>query len=157
MMSGERRLVYTAQSKQHFYCRDAVCEFVFRQGAIPLNPFRTFDYFLGDRVDRDVIRAANYAVLRRCDELWVFGEVLADGVLIEIAQAMRHRIPIRYFTISADVRAIKESPQTTLDFEIEVYERTRLRRSDLIERLSEGDAHNLATALGREYEISGVA
>ena len=47
-------VVYTAQSKQFFYCRDAVCQFVFENNAIPLNPFRVFDYFLNDRVDRDL-------------------------------------------------------------------------------------------------------
>ena len=61
---GHKLVIYTAQSKQHFYCRDAVCEFVFRQDSIPINPFRLFDYFLSDRVERDKIRAANAEI---CD------------------------------------------------------------------------------------------
>ena len=90
-------VIYTAQSKQYFYCRDAVCEFV-RQDSIPINPFRLFDYFLGDRVERDKIRAANAEMLSRCDEVWVFGGNVMDGVLMEIAQAVSESKPIRYFT-----------------------------------------------------------
>lgn len=66
-------VIYTAQSKQFFYCGDAVCQFVFERGRIPVNPFRAFDYFLGDRVNRDLVRRGNYAMLQRSDELWVFG------------------------------------------------------------------------------------
>src|SRR5580704_15510026 len=75
--TGHRSVVFTAQSKREFYCRDAVCEYVFRQGRIPLNPFRVFGYFLGDRVDRDVVRAGNNNLIRISDELWVFGELIA--------------------------------------------------------------------------------
>ena len=65
-------VVFTAQSKLYFYCRDAICEFVFNQGAVPVNPFRLYEYFLGDRVDRDLIRQANNNLIRKCDELWIF-------------------------------------------------------------------------------------
>ena len=58
-------VVFTAQSKLYFYCRDAVCEYVFRHGAIPINPFRAFGYFLDDRVERDLVRQANNNLLRR--------------------------------------------------------------------------------------------
>ena len=52
-------IVFTAQSKAFFYCRDAVCEFVFNRHCVPLNPFRVFEYFLGDRVDRDAVGQAD--------------------------------------------------------------------------------------------------
>ena len=46
-------LVFTAQSKKRYYCRDAVCEFVLNPGDISVNPFRLYGYFLADRADRD--------------------------------------------------------------------------------------------------------
>jgi hypothetical protein len=148
-------LVYTAQSKQHFYCRDAVCEFVFQQGAVPLNPFRAFDYFLGDRVDRDAVRRGNMRILEACDEVWVFGDTLADGVVIEIAQAARSGKPIRYFTI--DNRAIKiaETKLTELDVEGEVIDKTGLDRSELLRYLVDGGAEVIVSAMGRARELSG--
>jgi hypothetical protein len=101
-------LVYTAQSKQFYYCRDSVCEFVLRRGAVPLHPFRAFGYFLDDRVDRDVVRTANDVVVRRVDEIWVFGEALADGVLHEIELARSLGKPVRFFSIATRASDIVE-------------------------------------------------
>ena len=81
-------VVFTAQSKQHFYCRDAICAYALREGYVPLNPFRLFDYFLNDRVDRNLIRRANFNLVRASDELWVFGDTIANGVLEEIKYAI---------------------------------------------------------------------
>ncbi len=100
-------VVFTAQSKQYFYCRDAICVFVLNQGRVPLNPFRVFDYFLGERVERNLVRQANFNLVRIADELWVFGDTIANGVLAEIKYAIQQRKPIRFFTISADPDEIR--------------------------------------------------
>jgi hypothetical protein len=97
---------YTAQSKRYFYCRDVVCEFAFRQGYVPLNPFRAFDYFLGERVERDLIRRANFNLIRISDELWVFGHIIADGVLAEIQYAKALQKPCKFFSVGTRVRDI---------------------------------------------------
>lgn len=147
-------VIYTAQSKQYFYCRDAVCEFVFRRDSIPINPFRLFDYFLSDRVERDKIRAANSEMLSRCDEVWVFGEVLADGVLMEIAQASSENKPVRYFSIHNNANCIHELTPERLDFEREVEVGTGLDKSQLLDRVLHGRASDLASALGRPIRVT---
>jgi hypothetical protein len=147
-------VVYTAQSKQFFYCRDAVCEFVFREDAIPLNPFRMFDYFLGDRVDRDAIRAANAEMISRSDEVWVFGETLADGVLLEIAQATSENKPIRYFTIDNSAERIHELAPECLSFEREVHADTGMNKRQLLEVVVNGQVADLASALGRPVRVT---
>ncbi|KJU87780.1 hypothetical protein MBAV_000026, partial [Candidatus Magnetobacterium bavaricum] len=91
-------LVFTAQSKKFFYCRDAICEFVLKQKKLPLNPFRIFDYFLNDRVDRNIIRQGNNYLIRTCDEFWVFGPV-ADGVLFELTYAAKIQKKVKFFTV----------------------------------------------------------
>jgi len=113
------RTVFTAQSKAYFYCRDAVCEFVFGRGILPVNPFKAFDYFLGDRVDRDLIRRANNQLISMCDELWVFGDI-ANGVMFEIMLAKRLGKPVRYFTIAARSCKIVEVTLSDLTFESEM-------------------------------------
>ncbi|MDQ2589151.1 hypothetical protein CKY47_35510 [Saccharothrix yanglingensis] len=147
-------MVYTAQSKQFFYCRDAVCEFVFQNGAVPLNPFRAFDYFLGDRVNRDSVRRGNMRLLEAADEVWVFGDTLADGVVIEIAQAARSSKPLRYFTIDNRASNIKETSLVNLDVEVEVLVRTGLDRAVLLRHLTNGGADIIVHALGRARELS---
>lgn len=119
--TGPRLTVFTAQSKRHYYCRDAICEFVFLRGAVPLNPFRAFGYFLGDRVDRQLVREANNNLIRLADELWVFGATIANGVLFEVAYAHELAKPVRFFTVSALPAEIRAVPIEALRFESELY------------------------------------
>ena len=130
-------VVFTAQSKLYFYCRDAICEFVFNQGAVPVNPFRLYEYFLSDRVDRDLIRQANNNLIQKCDALWVFGETIADGVLFEILYAKKLKTPVRYYTVDSRAELIKEVSVNELRFEEEVYLSTGLKHKELIAQLSD--------------------
>lgn len=128
-------IVFTAQSKRHFYCREAVCEFVFARSAIPVNPFMAFGYFLADRSDRNAIRAANDALVLRSDALWVFGRDLSDGVLKEIYLAAEHKKPIRFFSIDDRPERIEELHLEALRFEDEVRNKSGEGRSRLLEDL----------------------
>ena len=134
--TAELPIVFTAQSKLHFYCRDAICEFVFNQGAVPVNPFRLYEYFLGDRVDRDLIRQANNNLIRKCNALWVFGETIADGVLFEILYAKNLKMPVKYYTVDSCADLIKDVSVNELQFEEEVYTSTGLEHKELIEQIS---------------------
>lgn len=118
--SASMDMVFTAQSQNYFYCRNIICEYVLKQGKLPVNPFRVFDYFLGDRVERDLIRRGNNQLLKTCKELWVF-EPIADGVLFEIAQAIRQKKQIRYFKLGTRVEEIGEIED--ISFEPEVHAR----------------------------------
>lgn len=121
-----RSVVFTAQSKQFFYCRDVVCEYALNSGVIPLNPFRVFEYFLGDRVNRDLVRLGNNNLIRICDELWVFGPV-ADGVYFEILYAKSMNKPIRFFTIATKREEISEITPSDVQFEPRVHAPGRTR------------------------------
>jgi hypothetical protein len=97
-LSGEKPVVFTAMSKHAFYFRAYIVKYAFEQGVVPVNPFMSFDYFLLDSVDRDLVRSGNNTLLGRCDELWVFGPV-SDGVLAEIQMARSLEMPVKYFEI----------------------------------------------------------
>ena len=129
-----RKVVFAAQSKQSFYCRNAVCEYIFNHDCIPVNPFRIFGYFLDERVDRRLVRNGNNEMISRCDELWVFGQI-SDGVLFEIALCRRLGKPVRYFTISAIAKEIKELKPEDLVFEPEVHKH-QVKREDLLKLVS---------------------
>ena len=111
--------VFTAQSKVYYYCKNAVCEFVFNQNKLPINPFKVFDYFLNDRVDRDLIRRANNQLINICDELWVFGDI-ANCVMFEILTAKNFNKPIKYFTIATRSAGITEVNINEMIFESEM-------------------------------------
>ena len=127
-------VVFTAQSKLNFFCRDVVCEYALKQGCLPLNPFRVFDYFLNDRVDRDVIRQGNNQLIRISEELWVFGAI-SDGVLFEIAFARKLGLPVRFFSIGTRVSDIRPVPFSELVFEPEVHAR-QVKKDDLLAFIS---------------------
>ena len=125
----DRKVIFTAQSKQWFFCRDAVCEFVFNNDCIPINPFRTFGYFLNDRVDRGLVRNGNNEMISRCDELWVFGPI-SDGVLFEIFSCIRQGKPVRFFNIATYASEIKEISVEDTVFEPEVHA-YQIKKGDL--------------------------
>lgn len=79
-----------------------------------------FDYFLGDRVARDLIRRANNSVVARADEIWIFGEEIADGVLVEISHAHENGRPVRFFSIATRASEITELDVSQLVFEQEL-------------------------------------
>ena len=129
-------MIFTAQSKNYFYCRDVICQYVLSQKKLPINPFRVFDYFLGDRVDRDLIRQGNNQLIVSCKELWVFGPI-ADGVLFEIALAKIKNKPIRFFTIGSTLNEIHEIRDwAELTFEPEVHSK-QIKKEELIAFVSD--------------------
>lgn len=77
------------------------CRFAVSQGVAPVAPHTIFTRFLDDRnpVERRIGMKMGFALLERCDELWVFGENITGGMRSEITIAAKHGIPVRYFTI----------------------------------------------------------
>jgi hypothetical protein len=97
-LTEQKPLIYTAFSKHFFYYRMFISKFVLESHKVPLNPFMIFDYFLLDTVDRDLVRSANNSLVRKADELWVFGPI-SNGVLAEIHLAKDLSKPTHYFKI----------------------------------------------------------
>ena len=118
-LQDNKKVVFTAQSCKNFHQRMLICKFVFEQNAVPVNPFNLFGYFLYEMVDRDLIRNGNNNLLKRCDELWVFGEI-SDGVLAEIIFYKQLKRPIRYFDISKLPLEITEISKNRVRFEEEI-------------------------------------
>lgn len=114
----DKPLVYTAMSKHLFYYRMFISAFVLENGGVPLNPFMIFDYFLLDAVDRDLVREGNNNIVKRSDEIWVFGAV-SNGVLAEIQIANRNSKTVRYFAVKKP-HNIVEITKDTVDMESEI-------------------------------------
>jgi len=111
-------LVYTAMSKHLFYYRMFISVFVLENGGVPLNPFMVFDYFLLDAVDRNLVREGNNNLVKRSDEIWVFGAV-SNGVLAEIQIANEQERVVRYFAIEKP-HSIIETTKEMVEMEDEV-------------------------------------
>jgi len=117
-LKNDKPLVYTAMSKHLFYYRMFISVFVLEHRGVPLNPFMVFDFFLLDAVDRDLVREGNNNLVKRCDEIWVFGAV-SNGVLAEIQIAKEQGKPVRYFAIEKSHKII-ETTKDKVQMEDEV-------------------------------------
>lgn len=114
-LQEKKPIVFTALSKKSFYMRMFIVRYVLENNCIPINPFMSFDYYLADMVDRNIIRNANNNLVTIADELWVFGSI-SNGVMAEIRQAQDMKKPIRFFVIEND-REISEIKKSKLSFE----------------------------------------
>ena len=75
-------------------------EFVITQAYVPLAPHLLYTRFLNDDVadDRLIGMICADTLLRRCDEIWVFGEYgVSEGMREEFDQARRLCMPYRLF------------------------------------------------------------
>jgi hypothetical protein len=119
-LTEKKMLVYTAMSKHLFYYRMFISKFVLEHGAVPLNPFMLFDYFLLDSVDRDRVREGNNNLVMRADEVWVFGPV-SNGVLAEVTLAKKSGKRVRYYAIEKP-HAIVSIDKDSVEMEPDVAE-----------------------------------
>lgn len=74
------------------------CRFAVDSGAIPLAPHLFLPRFMSETAERDAAMFMNMVFLGKCEQLWVFGVKITDGMAAEIAKAKKRQMPIRYFT-----------------------------------------------------------
>jgi hypothetical protein len=96
-------VVFSAMSKRNFFLREHIIKFILEKGHTPSSAFMMYSYFLLDTVDRKALIAANNELIRRSDEVWVFGQ-FSDGVKKEIELAKELGLPIRYFKVCQEPR-----------------------------------------------------
>lgn len=74
--------------------------FAVRQACIPLAPHLLFPQFMDDSIpaERNISLFMGMVLLRKCDEIWVFGRTVSAGMAVEIEKAEKKNMPIRYFT-----------------------------------------------------------
>ena len=74
------------------------CELLTKLGYLPIAPHLYFPQFLDDNdpKERETGMMLGRELLCGCDELWVFGERISEGMEAEIRQAKASDIPVRY-------------------------------------------------------------
>ena len=74
------------------------CELLTKLGYLPIAPHLYFPQFLNDNnlEERETGMMLGRELLCGCDELWVFGQHISEGMEAEIKQAKASDIPVRY-------------------------------------------------------------
>lgn len=72
------------------------CRYAIREGCIPYAPHLYFTLFMedSDDVEREMGMLLGLSWLAQCDELWVIGRTVSDGMMKEIEQAEKWGIKI---------------------------------------------------------------
>jgi hypothetical protein len=80
--------------KANEYCARAT-----KMGVVPIAPHTVFTQFLDDTIpdQRRLGLEMGLELLRHCEELWVCGNVISEGMRGEIAFAEEHGMTIRYY------------------------------------------------------------
>jgi len=75
------------------------CRFAVTRNCIPLAPHLHYPQFMDDddKEQRELGLFFALVLLGKCDELWVFGEKVSNGMAREIAKAEKRGMPIRRF------------------------------------------------------------
>jgi hypothetical protein len=115
-LQSRRQIVFTGFSKKIFYLRFQISAFVLLNGGVPISPFMNFDYNLAGLVNKKHIRIANNTMIKKADELWVFGDI-SDGVLIEIFIARKNNKNVRFFIPDEKIENFKEIDITEVKLE----------------------------------------
>ncbi len=74
--------------------------FAYEQKTIPMTPHLLYPQFMNDSdpTEREDAMHFNYVLLGKCNELWVFGDVISKGMEHEIGIARKRKQKIRWFS-----------------------------------------------------------
>ena len=73
------------------------CRFALDAGQIPLAPHLLFPQFMEESKERDLALFMDIILMGKCQEVWVLGEKITEGMSAEIEKATQRRQTIRYF------------------------------------------------------------
>ena len=72
--------------------------FAIDRGCVPLTPHLWLPQLLSEDTEREMAIRMDLRLLERCDELWVCGDEISEGMSREIAHAGSIGLPIKYIS-----------------------------------------------------------
>jgi hypothetical protein len=76
----------------------AFSRFAVEKNCIPVAPHLLFPQFIDEETERWLGLKMGIVLMGKCEQVWVFGEVVSDGMAAEIEKAEKQQKRIRYFT-----------------------------------------------------------
>ncbi|TFJ55463.1 DUF4406 domain-containing protein [Carnobacterium maltaromaticum] len=73
------------------------CRFAVEHGYMPVASHLLYPQFMDDATERDVAMHMSLVLMGKCEEVWVVGCTISDGMAIEIEQAKYWKKHIHYF------------------------------------------------------------
>ena len=89
---------YAGDIEKNTYRARAFSRFAVEKKYIPIAPHLLCPQYLNEETERWLGLKIGIVFMGKCEEIWVFGDVVSDGMAAEIDKAKRMRKKIRYFT-----------------------------------------------------------
>lgn len=89
---------YAGDIEKNTYRARAFSRFAVEKKYIPIAPHLLCPQYLNEETERWLGLKMGIVFMGKCEEIWVFGDVVSEGKAAEIDKAKRMRKKIRYFT-----------------------------------------------------------
>lgn len=89
---------YAGDVEKNTYRARAFSRFAVEKKYIPIAPHLLCPQYLNEETERWLGLKMGIVFMGKCEEIWVFGDVVSEGMAAEIDKAKRMRKKIRYFT-----------------------------------------------------------
>ena len=89
---------YAGDVERNTYRARAFSRFAVEKKYIPIAPHLLCPQYLNEETERWLGLKMGIVFMGKCEEIWVFGDVVSEGMAAEIDKAKRMRKKIRYFT-----------------------------------------------------------
>ena len=98
---------YAGDIEKNTYRARAFSRFAVEKNCIPMAPHLLFPQFMDEATERWLGLKMGIVLLSKCEQVWVFGERVSEGMAYEIRKAANMGKKIRYFT--ADCREVEKA------------------------------------------------
>ena len=90
---------YASDPEHNAKCAEDYCRHVWEMGGVPLAPHLLFPRFMNESKlsEREAGLRMARKLLGMCDEMWVFGDEITEGMVDEIVEAVLRSIPIYHY------------------------------------------------------------
>ena len=89
---------YAGDIEKNTYRARAFSRFAVEKNCIPMAPHLLFPQFMNESTERWIGLKMGIVLWGKCEQVWVFGNLISEGMAAEIEKAKKQRKTIRYFT-----------------------------------------------------------
>ncbi len=95
---------YAGDTESNVQRAQGYCRFAVTKNCIPIAPHLHYPQFMddSDKEQRELGLFFALVLLGKCDELWIFGDRVSNGMSQEIKKAEKRGIPIRRFNFKCE-------------------------------------------------------
>lgn len=89
---------YAGDIERNTYRARAFSRFAVEKGCIPIAPHLLCPQYMDEEKERWLGLKMGLVFMGKCEQVWVFGDVISEGMAAEIEKAGKQKKVIRYFT-----------------------------------------------------------